>query len=471
MGDGFVIPSLLEREQLRTRKSLDQINAESAFGDRGFTQLGDGLVITRDGRVIVKRREEAPTKTELECMSDLGSKFASFLMSEGAHQMTAEMRVREEKALAERTNADPVILDPGAGLTPSDLANEFGTPVDTTEIIALCEETSMLQALPEVVNGSKIESWREMSALVNCSGTAYIGFTAGECPDFICDTTGTPSTVDKKHIGKMQSLTESDIKHSIASIAAGYGVRELIGPPNTNGTPSLVRAGITSLMDKEIKKLNILVLNALDFLNVKGDAVTRTTEFSGFENYITSANGARVNVLQPAYSGTFSATRFDEWIAAACARPTHVFGHNTAIQALKLGYWGLGANSGPAQVLNFNGPGTNIVPGLTFADTLQTAIGNLTLVSNSRFTRTEHAATGEFSGDLFTVRMAHNGEPLIYRATQIPLSYKELAPGCSAVSFMVWTVTALIVKFMCAQGRYTARFQGKVGDGCSYVFG
>ncbi len=42
-------------------------------------------------------------------------------------------------------------------------------------------------------------------------------------------------------------------------------------------------------------------------------------------------------------------------------------------------------------------------------------------------------------------------------------------PGCTAISFEVYAVTALVVKHMCAQSVYTARFAGRVGVGCSLV--
>ena len=109
-----------------------------------------------------------------------------------------------------------------------------------------------------------------------------------------------------------------------------------------------------------------------------------------------------------------------------------------------------------------------IAAGLTFVDRIQTSVGTLTLVADSRFSRTDHS-DGTFSSSLYAVRMEHNGEPLIYKATQIPLNYKDLAPGCSAISFMTWSVTALTVKHACAHGQYRARFSGLVEDGCDYV--
>ncbi len=78
-------------------------------------------------------------------------------------------------------------------------------------------------------------------------------------------------------------------------------------------------------------------------------------------------------------------------------------------------------------------------------------------------------ADGVFQTDVYPVRMTHNGEPLIYKSTQIPLSAKDLTPGCSAVSFEVWAVTALTVKAMCAQAVCRMNFSGMISDGCVYA--
>jgi hypothetical protein len=66
--------------------------------------------------------------------------------------------------------------------------------------------------------------------------------------------------------------------------------------------------------------------------------------------------------------------------------------------------------------------------------------------------------------------MVHNGEPLVYRRTQIPLAFKDLAPGCTAISFMEWAKTALIMKYRCAQSRYETIFSGRVVTTCPTVY-
>jgi hypothetical protein len=465
---GLVVPSILERKMQATRATLAQIGDRSKFDERGVHSLGNGMSVTKSGAIVLERRSAAPSQAETEDMRAVFEKFRDWLKSEGAGEMATEKSGAVDGAIVEKAN-DPILRYPAA-LTPADFSFEFGTPIDTTELLTLCEETSMYEALPEVVNGSNTESWRESASMFLASGTASFSFAAGDCPSFVGSETGTLMAVAKKHVGIMSTLTESDIQHSIASIAAGYGVRELLGPINAANSMDIGREAIRSLMDKEIKKQSILMLNGLDSLLVKGNAASITTEFTGIENYVTGANGARVNPSSSAYSGTFNAQRFDEWLSAGVAKPTHLYSHPTTLQALKTGYWGLGASSGPAQILNFTGPAREVVPGLTFADTIMTSIGELVCVPNTRFSRTNHG-DGSFSAKIYALRMAHNGEPLIYRATQIPLSYKELPPGCSAVQFMTWAVTALVIKWMKAQAVYTAKFQGLVDDGCTYVFG
>ncbi len=476
--DGLVVPSLLDQKHLTRKRAYDELAAqglkERDIGGGRFTpnprgvNIGQGLEVRNNGQVVQTERRDAPSKMEVE---DIADRFNRFLEWERGEGITQAPPGASGKGLVTRAT-DPSIL-PQPYASPADFTNEFGVPVDTTELIALCEETSLYQAIPEVINGSNTESWREVTALAFLSGTNYIAFEAGGCPEEYSNTSE-GRTVGKKHIGAKKTLSESDITHSVASIAAGYGMRELIGPAAAHtaygeGIPSLLREAIRDLKEKEIKMGMILTLNGWDELLVKGSATANAEEFSGIETLVTSANGARVNPNNSAYSGTFSATRFDEWLAAGCAKPTHILGHPTAIQALKVGYWGLGSNTySNAQLVNWNGPASQVMAGLTFSNVIQTSVGDIMLITDSRFSRTDNS-NGSFSSSLFAMRFAHNGEPLVYRATQIPLQYKDLAPGCSAISFMVWAVTALVVKWYCTQGRYTANFNGLSNDGCSWV--
>jgi len=210
-----------------------------------------------------------------------------------------------------------------------------------------------------------------------------------------------------------------------------------------------------------------LVLNGEDRLLAVGNASSRPLEFSGIETQVTSGNGAHTNsVSGQDASGTFSATNFDRWLAEACAKPTHIFGHPQAIQEMMSGYFQLGFQG--SQLINFNN-GSNIVPGFSFAGFVQTGVGRLQVVADSNFTKTA-SGTNSFSSKLYALRMSHNGVPLVYRSTQIPLSLTDLAPGCTAISFEIWKKTALIIKAMCAQGVFTfGSFSGRQTTTCTAI--
>lgn len=363
---------------------------------------------------------------------------------------------------------DPVVSNVA---TPIDFTAQFPTPLDPTEILAMCEEVNLLNALPERRTGLKQELWREMNELAFTSGSNYIAFTDGACPEEYYHD-GDNTTVDLKNIGVKKSLTISDILHSRAVIMGGAGIEALNGPyPGSAGLPggtdagTMAREAIADLKEKEVKLGMTLLLNGEDRLLAVGNASSRPLEFDGIENIVTSANGAHTNLLtgQNA-SGTFSATNFDRFLAEACAKPTHVLGHPQAIQEMMSGYFQLGFQG--SQLINFNG-GSRIVPGFSFAGFVETGIGRLTVIADSNFSRTA-SGTGSFSSKLFTLRMTHNGQPLVYRATQIPMSLTDLAPGCTAISFEIWKKTALIVKHKCAQGVYEfGSFSGRIVTTCT----
>jgi hypothetical protein len=96
---------------------------------------------------------------------------------------------------------------------------------------------------------------------------------------------------------------------------------------------------------------------------------------------------------------------------------------------------------------------------------VNTAVGRLTVVSDTNFTRTD-LGNGDFLSNIYALRMTHNGEPLVYRATQIPLALVDLTPGCTSVSFEIWARTALIIKQCCAQGVYQSIFEGRSIETC-----
>lgn len=363
---------------------------------------------------------------------------------------------------------DPVVSNVA---TPVDFSAQFPTPLDPTEILAMCEEVNLLNALPERRTGLKQELWREMNELAFTSGSNYIAFTDGACPEEYYHD-GDNTTVDLKNIGVKKSLTISDILHSRAVVMGGAGIEALNGAyPGSAGLPggtdagTMAREAIADLKEKEIKLGMTLLLNGEDRLLAVGNASSRPLEFDGIENIVTSGNGAHTNLLtgQNA-SGTFSATNFDRFLAEACAKPTHILGHPQAIQEMMSGYFQLGFQG--SQLINFNG-GSRIVPGFSFAGFVETGIGRLTVIADSNFTRTA-SGTGSFASKLFTMRMTHNGQPLVYRATQIPLSLTDLVPGCTAISFEIWKKTALIVKHKCAQGVYEfGSFNGRIVTTCT----
>jgi hypothetical protein len=99
---------------------------------------------------------------------------------------------------------------------------------------------------------------------------------------------------------------------------------------------------------------------------------------------------------------------------------------------------------------------------------VNTAVGRLTVVSDTNFTRTD-LGNGDFLSNIYALRMTHNGEPLVYRATQIPLALVDLVPGCSSISFEIWAKTALIVKMCCAQGVYQSIFEGRSVSTCTVL--
>ena len=185
---------------------------------------------------------------------------------------------------------------------------------------------------------------------------------------------------------------------------------------------------------------------------MNGNAGSNALEFSGIETQITSGNGAHVNdVSGQNASGTFTGVAFDRFLAEGCAKPTALAGHPQAIQELMSAYFALGFQG--SQVI-YNNDGNRLVPGYNFAGEVNTAIGPLKVIADRNFTKTASGANA-FKSTIYALRMNHNGEPLVYKRTQIPFSFRDLVPGCTAIQFQVWAKTALIVKAMCAQGAYT----------------
>jgi hypothetical protein len=360
-----------------------------------------------------------------------------------------------------RRATDPVFSP--APSTPIDFAAQFPQPLDTSELVAMCEELSAWRNIPEVQTALKAETWRELNELAFTSGSSWISFADGACPEEYYHD-GDNTTVSLKNIGAHKSLTISDILHSAAVSAMsvgpqGVGINRLVGGfafgegmPGGSDQGTFMAEAVGDLKAKEMVLAATLVLNGWDNLLVNGDDSANSLEFDGIVTQVTSANGAHANdVTGQNASGTFTGVGFDRFLAEGCAKPTTLFGHPQAVQELMSAYFALGFQG--SQVL-YNTDGNRMVPGYNFAGEVNTAIGPLKVVADRNFPKTSSGAT-TFRSSIYALRTVHNGMPLVYRSTQIPFSFRDLVPGCTAIQFEVWAKTALIIKAMCAQGLYT----------------
>ena len=82
---------------------------------------------------------------------------------------------------------------------PADFAAQYPTPLDTTEILAMCEEINLYLNIPELMTGLKQETYREMTSLGFNSGSSYISFADYVCPEEYTHD-GETVTVDLKNI-------------------------------------------------------------------------------------------------------------------------------------------------------------------------------------------------------------------------------------------------------------------------------
>jgi hypothetical protein len=370
--------------------------------------------------------------------------------------------------------AEPVVV-PNASL-PADFAAQFPTPLDPTEILDLCEELTLWKYIPEKITGLKTELWREMTSLAFTSGSNYIAFGDYLCPEEYAHN-GENKTLDLKNIGAKKSLGISDIKHSMAVIAGGAGIEALLGGhasgqglPGAFDGATFARESIASLKAKEVRLGMTLVMNGWDRLLAVGNATTRPLEFDGIENLVTVANGAHRNCTgTSSASGSIDAEYFDRFLYEGCARPTVIMGHPAAIQELMASYFALGFQVAVVP----GGEMSRIVPGVNFGGFLNTAIGRLAVVADTNFTRTAIGQDADgfdmFRSNIYALKMAHNGEPFIYKSTQIPLSMIDLTPGCTSIAFEIWAKTALVIKAMCTQGFYTANSTGCIVTTCTRI--
>jgi len=383
------------------------------------------------------------------------------------------METGQEDVLVERST-DPVIL-PQPYSTPGDFAAQYPTPLDPNEVLNMCEEITLSQFIPEEDYALKTYIWREMTSLAFSSGTfsqSYaLSFADGECPENY-EHGGDNETVTLKNIGAKKTLSLSDIKHSIAVAAANYhGIARLTGPaavgegmPGGSDFGTFAQEAVAGVKEKEIRLAMTLVMNGEDWLLVQGDSSANSLEFDGIEQWSTN-NSCTHHTNNNSASGTFSATSFDRWLGEGCAKPDTLMGHPTTMQEVLSGYFQLGFQG--SQVINF-ADGNRITPGFNFAGYVNTGIGRMQVVADNNFTRTA-AGANIFQADVWAMRMVHNGERLVVRKNQFPLSLRDLAPGCTAISFQVWKKTALVIKSCCMHGRYTSQFAGRVITTCSVI--
>lgn len=375
-----------------------------------------------------------------------------------------------EKAFVQKTT-DPLIL-PQPYSSPADFAAQYPTPLDTTEILRLCEEVTMLNAIPEERTGLSHHTWREMTSLAFTSGSEYLSFADGECPEEYTHD-GSNTTVDIKNLGAKKSLSLRDIMHSQAVAGAGWnGISYLNGPnpageglPGSDNLGTMQRQAVMNVKEKEITLATTLVLNGEDDLLVGGNHVGNSLEFTGVESWATNYS-VTFHTNSNTASGTFSAASFDQFLSEGCAKPTAVMGHPAAIQEMMSAYFQLGFAG--SQIVNATSPGDRIIPGFNFGSFVNTGVGRLQVIADANFRRNAAGAT-TFQADLWAMRMTHNGQPLVYRITQVPLSINDLAPGCTAVSFQVWKATALVIKAACAHGKYTSQFTGRIVSTCTMI--
>jgi hypothetical protein len=358
--------------------------------------------------------------------------------------------------------------------TPGDFSAQYPTPLDTTEILALCDDITAYQRIPEVPTALKQETWREMNSLAFTSGSTYLAFADGACPEEYTHA-GVNTTISLKNIGAKKSLTISDIKHSMAIAAAGWnGINALVGPvPTGEGMPgadqiaTFQREAVANLKEKEVRLGMTLVMNGFDRLLVNGNSVNNALEFDGIQNWFTNMSlSPHSNSGTTYYTGTaFSASNFDQFLSESCAKPTLIAGTPQAIQGLLSAYFQLGVAA--SQIIT-NTDGNRLIPGFNFASFVNTAIGRLEVMADRNFTQT-NLGGNLISTNIYALRMSNEGEPLVYKTTQIPLSLIDLVPGCTSIAFEVWAKTALVIKHACAHGIFATQISGRVATTCPTI--
>lgn len=149
---------------------------------------------------------------------------------------------------------DPVIL-PQPYVSPTDFAAQYPQPLDPTEILTLCEEISAWRVLPEVVTDYQADQWREMTSLdFTGDGLTYQGFfDPGACPEEYTHD-GENKTITRRYLGAKKSLTNEEIRHSMAvSRIQGLGISAITD--QLNGKTQVI-----GVREKEIKLQEITTL-------------------------------------------------------------------------------------------------------------------------------------------------------------------------------------------------------------------
>lgn len=367
--------------------------------------------------------------------------------------------------------ADPVI-SPQPYASPADFTAQYPQPLDTTEILTLCEEVSVYNFLPEKRTALNAELWREMTSLVLSSGSSNaLAFADGACPEEYTHN-GENKQVDNKNFGVKKTLSVREIMHSAAVASANWnGINTLVaGAPAGDGLPggapnaTFQQQVVADLKEKEMRLGATLLLNGLDGMLINGDHVGNSLEITGIENWQTNYS-VTFHTNDNTASGTLSAVSFDRFLSESCAKPTHVFGHPQAIQELLSAYFQLGYAG--SQVVNFS-DGNRITPGYNFGSIVNTGVGALRVVADSNFQRTA-AGASTIQVDLWALRLTHNGEPMVYQSVQVPVSVNDLVPGCTAVSFQIWTARSLVIKGACFHGQYKTQITGRVTTTCTLI--
>jgi hypothetical protein len=346
--------------------------------------------------------------------------------------------------------------------TPGDFSAQWATPLDPTEILAMAEEATLVKFFPVLRTMLKEETWREMNVLAFTSGSAYVSFQDGACPEEFYHS-GANTTVTLKTQGAKKSLSISDIMHSQFAQQLPMGminamtnpVQNFEGLPGVQGMDSATIGRIASMKEQEILLASLLVINGTDKLNVTGNKTTNSLEYDGLDTWLSTGSACHVPAT---ITGTFSALNFDRFLSEGTVRPTVLVGHPTALQELQAGYFQLGFQA--SQNITF-ADGNRITPGFSFSNSLNTSQGALSLVADLNVPRTNTGGS-TFRSPIYALRMSYNGTPLVYIRQQIPLSIRDLAPGCTAIAFSVWQKQSLVIRHACAHSRWESLWSGRI---------